>query len=141
MILDSVRKQIEVKVNEEFAGYPIAWPNTAFSPPSDRAWIQFGMGFGQSFRVGLHARRKTIGTAVINIYVPKDRGIALALQLAEIARSLFNSFAEVCLDQDPSVFFQPAIGPSQILEPATSQFYGVTVSSSFEVNYYQESAA
>lgn len=78
---------------------PIAWPNVNFTPPNPQSsWIRLSISDGDSNQMELGSNPATIryaGIIYVQIFTRLDIGDAVALQLADTVKQIFNNWCGV----------------------------------------------
>jgi hypothetical protein len=130
---NDVRAVIEGRIAIEMAespAYQVAYPNTAFTPPTDEPWLSVQIQFGDNAYDTLEApstgRNRQSGVLVVNIFSSVGTGAAAAFTIAERVKDLFDR------ETVNNVMFDPANGPSQIASGLSDSFFQVQVSVSFD---------
>ena len=130
---NDVRAVIEGRIATEMANspaYQVAYPNTAFTPPTDAPWLSVDIQFGDNAYATLLApstgKNLQSGVLTVNIFADVGTGAAAAYTIAERVKDLFDRKTV------NDVIFDPATGPSQITSGLSDSFFQVQVSVSFD---------
>ena len=94
---NDVRAVIEGRIGTEMANspaYQVAYPNPAFTPPTDAPWLSVDIEFGDNTYVTLLApttgRNRQSGVLTVNIFADVGTGAAAAYTIAERVKDLFD---------------------------------------------------
>jgi hypothetical protein len=90
--LSYIRQQVEKYLADRWTMTPICWPNVAFTPPVEGAWIQvaFMPGQAEQITLGSAGENRIYGIVHINLFVPLNQGTGEAWNTADSLRALFN---------------------------------------------------
>jgi hypothetical protein len=90
--LSYIRQQVEEYLAAYWTLTPICWPNVAFTPPADGAWIQVALIPGQAEQItlGTAGENRIHGIVHINLFLPINQGMGEAWNKADSLRTLFN---------------------------------------------------
>lgn len=92
----SGHKNIKNRLNTQWgASTPVAWPNVAFKPVTDQAWIRLTIKDGPCHRVELGAgqiHERGGGTIYVQVFVPEGKGTSPALTLADQIAAIFREW-------------------------------------------------
>jgi hypothetical protein len=90
--LSYIRQQVEEHIAAHWTATSISWPNAAFTPPADGAWIQVSILPGQAEQItlGTAGENRLYGVVHVNLFVPLNQGMGEAWTMADSLRALFN---------------------------------------------------
>lgn len=130
---NDVRAVIEKRIADEMTNYPIypvAYANTAFTPPNDSPWLDVQINFGDNNYFTLQAptvgTNRQSGVLVIDIFSQVGVGTSESYEIAERMKDLFDR------QHLKGIIFDAASGPDQVFSRLSDSYFQVQVSISFD---------
>lgn len=82
---------IETHIQDNWTGSSVCWDNTKFDATGKPSWLRPTVQFGESRKLDLLKRERTVGVLIIQVFVPLFSGLRGATQLADQIAALFRS--------------------------------------------------
>jgi len=90
------RAAIETRFNTLWAAHtPIAFDNSAFTPPAAAPWVRLSIAFGDTRQIGFGVTdsqlMRTVGAIMVNCFTPLNSGSTAGLTLVARVRDIFQN--------------------------------------------------